>query len=165
MGDWNPKRLTVRHELIQDYMILNPAATRAQIAEEFEVSEQMISMLTTSDLFRHQLSVRRDRMERKVEDTALARLQGKTARLAEVGVEKLTEAIEKGNVDLDGVRATSEMALKMLGYGGGGPARPSVVQTTQVVVVDSATLAEARARMRGDTPALRIEDATTLPAA
>lgn len=164
MGDWNPKRLTVRHELIQDYMILNPAATRAEIAHEFEVSEQMISMLTTSDLFRHQLSVRRERMERRVEDTALARLQGKTARLAEVGVEKLTQAIEAGTADLDGIRATSEMALKMLGYGGGGPSRPSVVQTTQVVVVDAQTLADARARMRGES-ALKVIDAPSLPAA
>ena len=165
--NWNPKKLTVRHEMIMDYMILNPAAKRAEIAEAFECHENTLGLLINSDTFQYALRARRERMEQKVEQTAFERLQGKVARLATASVEKLTDAVESGKADLDGIRDTCDMALKALGYGGAGPAKPSVTNNVQVVVVDSAALAEARARMRAGAPsALTVEHGqSALPAA
>lgn len=165
MGDWNPERLKVWHEELMDYIILNPRASRDELAEHFSCTVVTITNITTSDLFRLQLEKRRERMALRVESSALERLQGKVARLATASVEKLTDAVESGKADLDGIRDTCDMALKALGYGGSGPAKPAVTNTVQVVVVDANTLAEARARMRGALSPQIEHERPALPAA
>lgn len=146
---WEPKKLRVRHEQIMDFMLLHPAATHAEIAEAFECTKEMISMLVNSDLFQYTLRQRRERFEARVDDHVMERLNGRVARLATVAVEKLVEGIEGGKIDLDGVRDTCDMALKNLGFGGGGSRPIAAPVQPVVVVVDASALAEARARMRG----------------
>jgi hypothetical protein len=152
--------------MLMDYILLHPKATRAEIGAAFEVSENMVSNITTSDVFRYQLEQRRARMAEDVEQTALDRLKNGVQRLAEVGIESLTAAVVEGKADLDGIRDTTEMALKALGYGqSSGSVRPDVRQTT-VIVLDKDLLADARAAMRRPTGApLTIEDHALTPSA
>lgn len=163
---FNPRDLKLWHEVLMDEMILSPRISREELAEKFQTSVQYITNLTTSDLFQHKLAERRERMGRVVEDTALARLTGKTARLAEVAIDKLTDTIVRpgSDITLEGVRDTAEMALKSLGFGQTtSRPGPAVVNQT-VVVIDRETLASARARMRGERVDV-IEHAPALPAA
>jgi hypothetical protein len=162
---WQPNRLRVWHEMLMDYILLHPRATRAEIGAAFDVSEQMVTNITTSDLFRYQLEQRRAKMAQEVDQTALDRLKNGVQRLAEVGIESLTAAVVEGKADLDGIRDTTEMALKALGYGqSGSGVRPDVRQTT-VVVLDKDLLADARAAMRGARPALTLEHDALAPSA
>lgn len=162
---WNPKDLKLWHEMLMDYKILHPRAPNAELAAHFEVSEQMISMVTNTDMFKAQLADRRDRMALQVEGTAIGRLQNKVAALAEKSLDRLMEAVTLPDTPLDGVRDSCDMALKSLGFGqsGGRQAAPAV--SVSVVVVDKEVLANARLRMRGGSPLMLEQDASASPSA
>lgn len=145
---WQPDRLRVWQEMLMDYLLLHPSASREEMAEAFNVTTQTITNVTTSDLFRYQLDQRRKARAAEVDRSVLARLQDGVAALAGVTVERLTGAAVSGEMDLDGCRETAEMALRAIGYAQTGSTKPQIVQQT-VVVVDKELLQNARASMRG----------------
>lgn len=161
---WQPERLRVWHEMLMDYMLLHPGATREEMAEVFQVSAQMITNVSTSDLFRYQLEQRRKARAEAVDQTVFEKLRDGVGQLAQVTVERLTVAAVSGEMDLDGVRETADMALRAIGYSQSGGAMRPQVEVKNVVIVDRDLLAEARAAMRGGTPARDNDTRVALPA-
>jgi hypothetical protein len=136
------------HEMLADYILLNPTATHEVIAEAFKVHVNTVGNVLRSDLFKMYFEQRKVSFQDQVNGTAIERLTGKVARLAEVGVDALTEKIEKERevLGLDALTETSEMALKALGYSPKSIINKTV-NNTQVAVVDAGLLQAARQRI------------------
>lgn len=143
------KKVSVKHEAIMDYLLANPGEKLGVVAAHFHVSQAWLSTIIHSDAFR-------TRMEQKQErafDETIIPLREKVLGIAHLGVEKLGEAMENASPmsDRDFIADTTDNILKNLGYS----PKSAPPQTQQVgaqqnnyYVVDSASLAEARARMR-----------------
>jgi len=83
------KEVQVRHDQIANWMIANPQASRAQIAEHFQVSVAWISILVHSDAFRLHLKEKQD----AVFMATVVPLRQKTEAAAHIGIEKVAEAL------------------------------------------------------------------------
>lgn len=145
---FNPAKLRVWHTQLMDALILNPRASNTDLAAMFGTSKEYISALVSADLFRAQLEERRKERAAMVDQTVVQRLQEKVSVLAEATVERLTDAVVTGDMTLEGVRETADMALRAIGYGAPA-ARPAPVVQNTVVVLDRDMLAAAREKMRG----------------
>lgn len=138
------------HLMIIDYVLLNPAATQQEIGDHFGYTRETVNLVMNSDLFQAKLEERREEFRAKVDGTAIDRLEGKIAGLAEDSVDLLRDKIqqERAIIGLDATRETAEMALKALGYGAPKISK-TVNNNTQVVVVSKDDLARARERIIG----------------
>lgn len=117
--DWaKRKRLKVWHQMLADTMLMNPSATDAELGETLKVGANTVATVRNTDLFKAYFDQRRKEFQEQVNGTAIERLNGKLAGLAEDAVDVLRERIEKERVTLgiDEVRETGEMALKALGF-------------------------------------------------
>jgi hypothetical protein len=134
-----------------DFYVLNPTATEEEAAAALNVHPHTVHLVKNSDLWQARFAQRREAFINKADALSLERLQGKVLKLAETGVDVLTQRIEAERVNLgltcEGVRETTDMALKALGYGVKAPPA-KVVNNTQNIVISSGELAEARRRMR-----------------
>lgn len=142
------KNMKQWHEMVIDFMLLNPGATYKEIAEQFGVSPVTVSYVSNSDMFKMRLEERRAKFQSQVDGTAIERLQGKIAGVAERALDLMDEKIqlERQTMGIEATRETAEMALKALGYG--VPRAQSAQSTTVVnVVVSRDDLARARERM------------------
>lgn len=161
------KRVAMKpwHEALSEYLILNPSATRAQAAEHFGVQPLTVILVCGSDMFKYYHAQRMKTFQNKVDQVAMARLEGKVANLANEAVDLLREKIEieRTVLGIDATRETAEMALKALGFGVRAQG-PAVVNNT--IHVTSEDLAAARALMPGSQPkAIEDGEFKALPAA
>lgn len=142
------KKVSWWHKSIVDWMYSNPHRTKADCAEFFSVQPAWISTITNSDAFRAYENSRRIEHNGNVSKSVIEQVEG----LAALSMEVLHERIkaERKTINLSGVMETADMALKALGFGakangnGGGNAGNVV----QINIVDPATLARSRERMR-----------------
>ena len=139
------QKLKAWHEMLADYILLNPTATQQQIADHFERSPQMVQRVLSSDLFKMYFEQRKKSFYDKVDETAVDRIQRKLHGVTERALDVLDEKIqnERRTIGLEQIRDTLDMTLKAVGYGSpksGG----SVSQTNVTVVVDRSALQEAR---------------------
>lgn len=144
---WNPGKLRQWHEMLMDFMLLNPRATQIEIAEHFDCHPQTISNVVNSDLFKMKFDQRKQSFQARVDGTAIERLQGKLAGVAERALDVLDEKIqaERLSLGIDAVKESAEMVLKSLGYGLQKPAAHATnVQVN--LTVSKADLTEARDR-------------------
>lgn len=162
---YNRVALKPWHEALAEYIIMNPSATKKQAAEFFGVTPQAVILVTGSDMFKHFLARRMQSLRDRVDQTAMDRLQGKVAVVAEQALDVLAEKIEleRSNLGIDAVRESAEMALKALGFGTAksSPQSPVTVQFN----ITSADLASARELMRGASVPLIEAPVEALPAA
>ena len=166
---WEPQKLQHWHEVLMDFYILNPSATNEEAAEALMVHPQTVQIVRNSDLWQARFELRREQFVHKADAISLQRLNGKVLQLAEAGVDVLTQRIEAERKNLglgtEGVRETTDMALKALGYGTKVPPTSKVVNNTQVnVIVSADELAEARRRMRLQVEHEHGHGATAAPA-
>lgn len=135
------------HEMVIDFMLLNPTATHQEIADQFGVAKETIGYVLRSDMFKMRLEERRARFQAQVDGTAIERLQGKLAGLAERSLDALDEKIaeQRKELGIGETRETAEMALKALGYG--APQKSNSGGTVINVLVSRDDLARARELM------------------
>lgn len=147
------------HLMIIDFVLLNPTARHQDIADHFGYAVNTVSNVMNSDLFKMELEKRREAFREKVDGTAIERLEGKLAGLAEDSIDLLRDKIqaERAVLGLDATRETAEMALKSLGYG--APKISKTVNNNAVVVVSKDDLARARERILGPAPLLEADPA------
>lgn len=142
------ERLKAWHKMVVEYILANPTATHAQIAEEFDMATQTVDQLFMSGLFKAHMEERQGQLAEKMDTHVLERLRGKTAQLAESALDGLKEKIEAERkllgLDLKEGRETAEMALRALGFSPNGSAREAPTAVTNVIVLNAGDLAEAR---------------------
>jgi hypothetical protein len=140
--------------MMADLLILDPTLTNEQVADQLGLHYMTVQIVRRSDMFKAMMTRRRDRLEGRIEENYISRLQGKVVELAEVSIDTLKGQVERENAKLiagvqQGTMETCEMALRSLGLigpkgqGGIAPASPHLT-----VVVDNRVLASAQQRMR-----------------
>lgn len=155
-------RLSHTHEAVLNWLVLNPEKSMAECAGYFGYSQSWLSQLVHSDLFQHALKEKQLEIGLRVAQSIPARL----TRLADIGLDKLAEQLEKTN-DPDFVLEATDKVLHRMGYAptsarnpAGSPAQfaPALAQQNNFFVT-SGDLAEARALMQ----AAAVAQASSVP--
>lgn len=118
-------KMRISHEMILDWLILNPERTQGDCAREFGVTEPWLSVVVNSDCFQARWKQRRMMLDKKVTDLTTGKMQG----VVQAGLERL-ELLVEASADPRFVLDTTDKILGRLGY---GPKSSSgVVMNTQV---------------------------------
>jgi hypothetical protein len=135
------------HEALLEFILANPRASGVEIALYFNVTEAWVSTVKNSDAFQELWAKRRGEHFSRVSSS----IAEKVTALAEVTVDTLTDEIEKskrkGELKIETLKETADMALKALGFGAKGVQSPlaSTINIQQNnFSVDKETLARAR---------------------
>jgi hypothetical protein len=135
-------RVSVRHDAIMNYLLVNPTVPLGIVAREFGVTQPWLSTIIHSDAFQAQLQAKKNEMF----GTHVLPLGEKLLGLAHLAVEKVGQHLEKTD-DPDYVVNVATAVLDRIGYS--PKAQPAPVSAVNVqqnnyYQVDRATLEEAR---------------------
>lgn len=151
------KRVSVKHDAILDYMLVNPGMKLSKVARHFDVSQAWLSVIIHSDAFQAKLA-EKDGLQY---ETIVIPLREQVMGVAQVGVEKLGECLENASASSDKqfIADTTDSLLKNLGYSpkSAAPSPPAAVQQN-FFVADKESLEKAREKMRTIIP----EEGTSL---
>lgn len=141
-------RITPNHEAIVNWEILHPGGTMIECGAEIGLSDNHISIVRNSDIFKDY----RQRRLRKHHQNISRSVIEKTELLACTSLDVLEERInsERAKIEIDSVLSTAEMALKALGFGNGPSGNSAAAGANLTVVVGASPemLQSARERMR-----------------
>lgn len=113
---WQPPKLRYSHEDCIDFLIANPAATRRDIADRYGKSEQWVTLITNSDLFRARHAARRaDLIDPELMATIRDRFAAVAARGAEVLLDKLSKPADEVSDQL--ALGAAGLGAKAMGLG------------------------------------------------
>lgn len=145
------------HPAVADWMLMNPDKIMRDCARHFNVSENYISLLTGSDMFKSYFEKRRSELIGEVRKTTMDRLKG----LADSTIDCLSERIarERDTIALVEVRETMDSVLKACGYGQPKDARNAAPVVNNVIVLSADDLARARELMQQRRKAIDVEPA------
>lgn len=143
-------KMRISHELILDWLLLNPDKTQNECAAYFDVTPAWLSTVVNSDCFKARLATRRLALDHKVGDLTIGKIQG----VVDKGLERLDEMIPLVQ-DPAFILNTTDKLLHRLGYG----PRPGVgvqfnTQVNNTFTVNRTVLAEARAGIHAAGAAL-----------
>ncbi len=143
------QRVSIKHDAILDYLLVNPAQKLGEVAKKFDVSAPWLSVIIHSDAFQAKLAEK----DGICFSTTIVPLREQLMGVAQVGVEKLGECLENASAvsDKQFIADTTDSILKNLGYSpkSVAPASPSGNTTNNnVFIVDKMALASAREKMR-----------------
>ena len=134
------QRVSVRHDAIMNFLLVNPTVPLGIVAKEFGVTQAWLSTIIHSDAFQAQLSRKKNEMF----GTHVLPLGEKLLGLAHVAVEKMGQHLERTD-DPDYVVGVATAVLDRIGYSPKAqPAAAVNVQQNNYYQVDKATLEEAR---------------------
>lgn len=141
------QKVSIKHDAILDYLLVHPADKLGDVAAVFGVSQAWLSVIIHSDAFKAKLAEKNS----ECFSTTILPLREQLMGVAQVGVEKLGEAMENASTvsDKQFIADTTDSILKNLGYSPKSVA-PAQTSTTNnnIFVVDKTALASARAKMR-----------------
>jgi len=136
-----PAKVSVTHEALMDWMIMNPGGSMKELAATFGYSQSWLSSIIHSGCFKSRLA------EKRGEITAMVAmdLPAKLAAAAGASLDILNKHLET-STDPDFALSVAEMSLKGLGYGAktGGVVINQGNANIQQVFASPADLAEAR---------------------
>lgn len=140
------KKMSIKHEAILDYLIVNPQQKLGEVAAHFNVGQAWLSVIINSDAFQEKLKSRSD----ECFSSTIVPLREQLLGVAQVGVEKLGEAMENASTisDKQFIADTTDSILKNLGYSPKSSAPAQTGTTNNVFIVDKDALAGAREKMR-----------------
>lgn len=139
------KNLTIRHDLILNWLIANPDRPMRECADHFNVTQAWLSIIVHSDVFQARL---RERQETLFSNTVLDTRE-KLQTLSHVALDRLTEAVEQSD-DPEFILDAADKALHRLGYAPrtGSTTGPAVANTQVNINIDRATLTDAQQLMQ-----------------
>ena len=141
-------KVSIKHEAILDYLLVNPAEKLGDVAAHFNVSQAWLSVIIHSDAFQVKLAEKNS----ECFSTIVMPLREQLLGVAQVGVAKLGEVLENSSTTSDKqfIADTTDSILKNLGYSpkSSAPAPSGGSTTNNIFVVDKTALAAARAKMR-----------------
>lgn len=142
------QRVSIKHDAILDYLLVNPDKKLGLVATHFDVSQAWLSVIIHSDAFQV-------RLKEKGSDlfgATIVPLREKILGVAHIGIDKLGDALENASASSDKqfIADTTDSILKNLGYSPKSAAPTQDISNTQnnFFVVDKEALAGARAKMR-----------------
>ncbi len=141
--------VSVKHDAILDFMLVNPGMKLYRVAAHFDVTQAWLSVIIHSDAFQARLAEKDETQFASIVIPLREQLLG----VAQVGVEKLGECLENASAvsDKQFIADTTDSLLKNLGYSpkSAAPTLPAGnVTQNNYYVADKAALANARAKMR-----------------
>jgi hypothetical protein len=143
-GRFQLKSLSHTHDMVINWMLLNPDRSLRECADYFGYSQPWLSTLIHTDLFQARLKERQAVVFAQIAQTVPEKLTA----LSDIATEKLTEAITKSE-DSKFILDAFDKVMHRAGYAPASqknPAGPGV-QVTNVFTVDKETLAQARQGM------------------
>lgn len=149
-GSWTPPKAQLWYDSIIDWMFANPGGKIKACAQALDKSPVTIGLIVRSDLFRARYAQRRARFSEELDH----RLVGKLARVAELGLDSIAEALEKkrDQVPLPILNDITSRAMDRLGYGSraesAGASVHVQVNNQSVEVVSASALEKARSHLR-----------------
>jgi hypothetical protein len=158
------KELKPWHENLIDWLIANPSMNRRQCADAFEITYTWLSVIMNSDLFKERLAIRQEEHAKLISRTVIDQAQA----VAEQSLDALSDRLETEHktLPIGEIREVAALALRTLGLGTPAAMPQNVINANSVNVlsVDSAALANARARMRESQEQSIEAEHTVLPA-
>lgn len=158
-------RLSTTHEMLMNWLILNPEKTLRECADHFGYTQSWVSQLIHSDIFQHALREKQERVAIRVAES----IPEKLARAADVAVEKLSEHIEKSE-DPEFLLSATDKLLHRMGFApqsarnpAGPPGRPTTQQNN--FFLTAGDLESARALMQESAAAQAAALELVLPPA
>lgn len=145
-----------------DWMIANPAANIKDAAPLYNVTPQCLYIIKNSDAFKRHFDNRVKEISQGLNVEVVGAFSGlaeKTAALAELTLDALSEKVQSQGKDMLTAELTSvaELTLKKLGYGAPEtPGAPLTSVTVNVVQANADALAKARQRLEKRVP-LQLE--------
>lgn len=138
--------LSVLHESLADYMLVNPGATLRQMGDYFGYSVPWLSLVTTSDLFRAYMAERRSEICSNIAQG----LPQKLEQAAHLATERIMEVIEKAE-DADVIIDAFDKVLHRCGYAPNSKVAPVTINNQQnnVFYLDKKELAAEREKLLG----------------
>lgn len=140
-------KVSIKHEAILDYLLVNPAEKLSNVAAYFGVGQPWLSVIIHSDAFQAKLAAKSGECFSSIVLPLREQLLG----VAQVGVEKLGEALQNASTSSDKqfIADTTDSILKNLGYSPKSTSPTTISATTNnVFLIDKTALAAARAKMR-----------------
>ena len=107
--------LSNKHEMIMNWMLVNPDKSLRECADNFGISQSWLSTLIHSDIFQAQLAARHEGIRARIADT----IPQKMRVAADIGIQKLAEKLEQSE-DPDFILDATDKLLHRMGY---APAR------------------------------------------
>lgn len=105
-------KMRISHEMILNWLMLNPEKTQGECAREFGVTEPWLSVIVNSDVFKARWIERRHMMDSRAVSLAEAKMRG----VVDKGLERLDKLVEV-SADPEFVLNTTDKLLGRLGYG------------------------------------------------
>ena len=141
------QKVSIKHDAILDYLLVNPAEKLGDVAKHFDVSQAWLSVIIHSDAFQAKLTEKNSESF----NTIVLPLREQMLGIGHAVVAKLGEVVENSSPTSDKqfIVDTADMVFKNLGYSPkGGGAAPGGSTTNNIFVVDKTALAAAREKMR-----------------
>lgn len=138
MAEVQIKKMGITHEMILNWLMLNPEKTQNECAEYFDVTPAWLSVIINSDCFQARWAHRRQMMDQGAVRMAEAKMRS----VIDKGLERLEKMVETVP-DPEFVLNTTDKMLGRLGYG--PKSAPGIVVNTQNnYAVSREVLAQAR---------------------
>lgn len=157
MAEVQIKKMRITHEMILNWMMLNPEKSQGECAEFFNVTQSWISIIVNSDVFKMRWLQKRQMLDRRSLEVAEAKMRG----VVDKGLDRLEQMVEVSE-DPTFVLNTTDKLLGRLGYGAKAPAQSVNVQQN-TFLVSKEMLAEARRVIDAPRPELRTLEAPAEP--
>lgn len=140
-------RLSTTHEMLMNWLVLNPEKSLRECSDHFGYSQSWLSQIIHSDIFQHALKEKQLAIGLRVADSIPARLR----KAADIALDKLTDHLEK-NEDPEFLLDATDKILHRMGYAPAsarnpaGPPSGSHIQ--QNVFISAGDLSAARELMQ-----------------
>lgn len=112
MAEVQIQKLRITHEMILNWLLLNPEKSQGECAKLFGVTEAWLSVIINSDCFQERLAQKRHLMDRRVTDVIEAKMRG----VVDAGLDRLDKIVPV-STDPEFILNTTDKLLGRLGYG------------------------------------------------
>lgn len=153
-------RLSHKHEMMLNWLLLNPDRSLRECADHFGVTQSWLSSVIHSDLFQMTLKERQNSVHLKIADSIPEKLR----RIGDIALEKLTTCLEDSE-DPEYILDATDKVLHRMGFAPASSRNPagsaaSVHNVQNNVFVNADDLAAARQLMQSiSAPEMVIENA------
>jgi hypothetical protein len=107
------QKVSIKHDVILDYLVANPTAKRTEVAAIFGVTPAWLSTIIHSCAFQERLRLRQDEL---FTSAVVQPIQDKLMGVAQIATERLMEVVQYES-DPKVLSQVADTALKNLGYG------------------------------------------------
>jgi hypothetical protein len=147
-----PKSVSIRHNEIMDFLMMNPSVKMSEVARQFGVTPGWLSQIVHSDVFQALLKEKQDVAFHE----SVMPLREKMMHVAHQALDRLAERLPQ-ETEVSTLSRTAESVLDRLGYGSKQNAA-TIINNTQVNVL-AKEITEARAIMeaRAQRPGVVVD--------